>query len=70
MVLWKKREHKVPENQSTNDPATVDALRNYGLLKNFWIPWMKAHVLDLYRQNVDSYHKMLLIRVPHVNNVL
>ena len=44
MVIWKEREHEVPNNQAANDPATIEALRNSRLLKYFWIPGMKAHV--------------------------
>ena len=44
MVIWKEREHEVPDNQDANDPATIDALQNCGLLKYFQILGMKAHV--------------------------
>ena len=44
MVIWKERKHEVPNNQATNDPATIEALQNCGLLKYFWIPGMKAHI--------------------------
>ena len=43
MVIWKEREHKVPDTQAANDPATIEALQNYELLNYFWIPGMKAH---------------------------
>ena len=39
--------HEVPNNQVANDPTTIKALRNCGLLKYFRIPGMKAHVLLL-----------------------
>ena len=35
MVIWKEREHEVLDNQAANDPATIEALRNYGILKYF-----------------------------------
>ena len=44
MVIWKEREHEVPNAQVVNDPTTIEALRNCGLLKYFWIPGMKEHV--------------------------
>ena len=44
MVIWKEREHEVPDNQASNDPATIEALQNCGILKYFRIPRMKAHV--------------------------
>ena len=44
MVIWKEREHEVLENQAANDPATIEALRNCGLLKYFRVPGMKAHI--------------------------
>ena len=43
MVIWKEREHEVPDNQAANDLDTIEALRNCGLLKYFQIPGMKAH---------------------------
>ena len=44
MVIWKEREHQVPDTQAANDPATVEPLRKCGLLKYFQIPGMKANV--------------------------
>ena len=44
MVIWKEMEHEVLDAQAVNDPATIEALRNCGLLKYFRIPGMKAHV--------------------------
>ena len=44
MVVWKEREHEILNNQATNDPATIEALQNCGLLKYFWVPSMKAHI--------------------------
>ena len=43
-MIWKERENEVPENKASNGQATIDALWNYGLLKYFRIPGMKAHV--------------------------
>ena len=44
MVIWKEREHEVPDNQDANDLATIEALQNYRLLKYLWIPRMKKHI--------------------------
>ena len=44
MVIWKEREHEVPETQAVNDPATIEALQNYGILKYFRILGIKEHV--------------------------
>ena len=44
MVIWKEREHEIPDTQAANDPPTVEALRNCGLLKYFRVPNMKAHI--------------------------
>ena len=44
MVIWKEREHEVPDNHDANDPSTIEALRNHGILKYFQILGMKAHI--------------------------
>ena len=44
MVIWKEREHEVLDNQAANDPTTIEALWNCGLLNYFWIPGMKEHI--------------------------
>ena len=44
MVIWKEREHETSDVQDVNDPRTIEALRNCGLLKYFRVPGMKAHV--------------------------
>ena len=44
MVIWKEREHETSDVQATNDPPTIEALRNCGLLKYFRVPGMKAHI--------------------------
>ena len=44
MVIWKEREHEVPDTQAANDPPTIEALRNCGLLKYFRVLGMKAHI--------------------------
>ena len=44
MVIWKEREHEIPDTQAVNDPLMVEALRNFGLLKYFCVPGMKAHI--------------------------
>ena len=44
MVIWKEREHEVPNFQTISDPAIVEALLNFGLLKYFRVPGMKSYV--------------------------
>ena len=44
MVIWKEREHEIPDTQAANDPPTIEALRNYGLLKYFRVLSMKEHI--------------------------
>ena len=44
MVIRKKREHEVPEHQAASDPATIESLRNWKLLKYFQVHGMKAHI--------------------------
>ena len=44
MVIWKERDHDTFEVQDANDPPTIEALRNCGLLKYFRVPSMKAHI--------------------------
>ena len=61
MVIWKEREHELPDNQAANDPATIKALRNCGILKYFQIPWMKAHIrllehiIDMWDPDQDNF---------------
>ena len=43
MLIWKDREHEVPY-KAVNDPATVESLQKYGLLKCFRGPGMKAYI--------------------------
>ena len=31
MVIWKEREHEVPDYQDVSDPATVFVIRNYAI---------------------------------------
>ena len=44
MVIWKEREHETSDIQDANDPPTIEALRNYRLLKYFHVPGRKAHI--------------------------
>ena len=44
MVIQKERKHEVPNTQVANDPPTIEALRNYGLLEYLCVPSMKAHI--------------------------
>ena len=61
MVIWKEREHEVPDNQAANDPTTIEALRNYGILKYFRIPGMKEHIrllehiIDMWDRDLENF---------------
>jgi hypothetical protein len=42
MLEWREREHEVNDNAAMDDPPTLDALRNCGLLKFFWCQNMRG----------------------------
>ena len=44
MVIWKERKHELDELQMGNDPLTVRALCECGILKYFRIPGMRVYV--------------------------
>ena len=44
MVIWKEREHETSNFQVVSDPASIEALLNYGLLKYFRVLGMKSYV--------------------------
>ena len=44
MVIWKERQHELDDLHVGNDPMTVTALHECGLLKFFRIPGMRAYV--------------------------
>jgi hypothetical protein len=45
MVLeWREREHEEENAIAGSHPPTIASLRNYGLLKYFHIPGMRAQV--------------------------
>jgi hypothetical protein len=44
MLEWREREHEEDDAISGNDPGTVGALRDYGLLKLFRILGMRAQL--------------------------
>ena len=44
MVIWKEREHEVPDNKAANDPTTIEALWNYEIIKYFRVLSMKADI--------------------------
>ena len=44
LVIWKEREHETTDFQSINDPTTIEALLNCGLLKYFRVLGMKSYV--------------------------
>ena len=47
MVIWKEHEHELDDSQATNDPITMRALRECGILKYFRFSGMRAHVFLL-----------------------
>ena len=42
--IWKESEHETTNFQAVSDLAIVEALLNYGLLKFFRVPTMKAYI--------------------------
>ena len=70
MVIWKERQHELDGLQAKNDPMTVRALHECGLLKFFRILGMRAYVhllvhmiriWDLYQQHfVVGTHDMMI----------
>ena len=44
MVIWKEWEHELDDTQGANDPMTVRALRECGILKYVKDPRMRAYV--------------------------
>ena len=44
MVIWKERGHETTYFQFVSDPATIEAILNYGLLKFFRVPAMKEYI--------------------------
>lgn len=49
MLEWKEHEHELNDQAALGDQATMDALRNYGLLKFFMCPGMRVQPLLLER---------------------
>ena len=62
MVIWKEREHDTADFQAVSDPATIEALKNYELLKYFRVPGMKEyiHLLEyiIYMWDPEQQHFM------------
>ena len=44
IIIQKERENELDDSQAENDPMTVRALRECGILKYFRTPSMRAHV--------------------------
>ena len=44
MVIWKEWEHEMTNFQDVSDPATIEALLNWELVKYFRVPGMKAYI--------------------------
>ena len=49
MLEWKERKHELNDQAALGDQETMDALRNYGLLKLFMFPGIQAQPLLLER---------------------
>jgi hypothetical protein len=50
MLEWREREHELNDNASMDDPPTLDALRNCGLL-NFFLcqsMWAQPTMLQIW----------------------
>jgi len=43
-ITWREREHEEDDMLALHDPVTVNALRNYGLLKFFRISSMRQQI--------------------------
>lgn len=60
MLEWKEREHELNDQVALNDDATLEALRNCGLLKFFMCLGLRAQALLLQRMvamwDFDSQH--------------
>jgi hypothetical protein len=44
MLEWREREHEEYDVISRNEPGTIAALQDCGILKFFWIPGMRAQI--------------------------
>jgi len=53
-ITWIEREHEEKYMVSLNDPGTVEALRNYGLLKYFKLSGMRQQ-LELFQFLVHAW---------------
>ena len=49
MLEWKEKEHELNDQTTLRDQETMDALRNYGLLKFFMCPGRRAQPMLLER---------------------
>jgi hypothetical protein len=60
MLEWREREHELNDNATIDDPTTLDALRDCGLLKFFLCQNMRAQPLMLQKLvdmwDVDCQH--------------
>ena len=52
MLEWKEREHEVNDQATLSDRVKIMSLRNYGLLKFFMCPGLRAQPLLLQRMVV------------------
>ena len=63
MLEWKEHEHQLNAQATLGDQETMDALRNYGLLKLFMFPGIQAQPLLLERLVVmwDTDSQMFMV---------
>ena len=71
MVIWKEHEHELDEAKVPNDPMTMRALRECGLLKYFKVSGMRSHVrlLDhlIWMWDQDQQHLQVGTHVLIIN---
>lgn len=53
-MIWREREHESHDLDVANDLATIQALRNYGLLKFFWLLSIRVQ-LELLEYLVNTW---------------
>jgi len=45
--IWREREHEEQDSNASNDTSTIQALKNYGLLKFVWLHGMRQQMESL-----------------------
>jgi hypothetical protein len=64
MLEWRERKHELNENPTMDDPLTLDALRNYGLLKFFLRKnmWAQPTMLQNLVNMCDAKRQHFIVR--------